>query len=131
MAGYVRWKTGDVSGAADFYQKASRAAQVDVPVKGVLSEGDRKAAASPGGGKQAAPPLKEPMGKTLFGACEGLKTQGTGGASTRPPTKEALDHLYRPIQDFTFRLARLPGAGPPGRAANTIPGAPVPTEPRP
>jgi enediyne biosynthesis protein E4 len=127
MAGYARWRSGDLAGAADFYQKASRAAKADVPVKGVLSEGDRKAAPSPGGGKVAAPPLKEPMGKTLFGAlCEGLKAQSAGDASTLPVSKESLDRLYRPIQDFATRLARRSAADPPSRAANGIPGAPVP-----
>jgi tetratricopeptide (TPR) repeat protein len=132
MAGYVSWKKGDVKGAAEFYQKASRAAKTDVPVKGVLSEGDRKATAPPGGGKAAAPPLKEPMGKTLFGAlCDALRTQDPSGVSTRPPTKDSLDRLYKPIQDFTVRLARLSGAGLSGRAANTIPGTPGPETDRP
>ncbi|MCI0567287.1 MAG: tetratricopeptide repeat protein, partial [Acidobacteria bacterium] len=126
MASYARWRAGDFAGAAEFYQKASRAGKADVPVKGVLSEGDRRAAPSSDGGKVAAPPLREPMGKTLFGAlCDGLKS--TGDSSTRRPTKESLDRIYRPIQDFATRLARLSVAGPPGRAASAI-GAPDPAE---
>ncbi|MCI0409800.1 MAG: hypothetical protein L0191_14760, partial [Acidobacteria bacterium] len=128
MAGYARWRSGDLSGAAEFYQKASRAAKADVPVKGVLSEGDRRAAPSSDGGKVAAPPLKEPMGKTLFGAlCEGLKMPSAGAASAQPVSKESLDRLYRPIQDFANRLARRSAAGPPGRATSAI-GAPDPAE---
>jgi enediyne biosynthesis protein E4 len=107
MAGYVRWNSGDFAGASEFYLKALRAAKVDVPVKGVLSEGDRKAAPSPAGAKTAPPPLKEPMGSTLFGAsCAGLKTQAAGEAAADPPSKEALDRLYRPVRDFATRLSR-------------------------
>jgi tetratricopeptide (TPR) repeat protein len=126
MAGYVRWKSADYAGAADFYLKASRAAKTDVPVKGVLSEGDRKAVKSPDGGRVAAPPLKEPMGKTLFAAlCDSFKTQDAADASTPSPSKEWLDRLYGPIQDFATRLARRSAADTRSRAANATPGTPV------
>jgi len=126
MAGYVRWKSGDLAGAADFYLKAARAAKADAPVKGVLNEGDRKAASSTGGGKVAAPPLKEPMGKTLFGAlCDSLKAAGAVEASAQPPSRESLDRLYQPIEEFATRLSRLKTPDSRGPAAGATPGAPL------
>jgi hypothetical protein len=126
MAGYVHWKSGDYAGAGDFYLKAARAAKADAPVKGVLSEGDRKAAPSPGGGKVAAPPLREPMGKTLFGAlCDRLKTHCASDASLQPPSRETLDLLYQPIQEFAMRLARFKTPNSRSLTAGATPGTPL------
>jgi len=82
-----------------FYERALKAAKTDAPVKGVLSEGDRKALPSPAGARTAAPPLREPMGQTLFGPlCSIPKLEGA------LPSKESLDRLYKPIQDLAARL---------------------------
>jgi enediyne biosynthesis protein E4 len=105
MAGFLRWSSGDVAGAGSFYKRALKAAKADAPVKGVLSEGDRKALPSPRGERTAAPPLREPMGQTLFGPlCEIPKAQTSSVAVQEPPSKESLDRLYQPIQDLAARL---------------------------
>jgi hypothetical protein len=105
MAGFLRWSAGDADGAARFYERASKAAKTDAPVKGVLSEGDRKALSSPAGARTAAPPLLEPMGQTLFGSlCEIPKTHASSDAPQGPSSNELLDRLYRPIQDLAGRL---------------------------
>ena len=120
MAGYVHWVSGDFTGASEFYEKALRAARVDAPVKGVLGEGDRKAAPSPGAGKVAAPPLKEPMGKTLFGACsEELKAKALADAPAQPPSRETLGRLYGPVKSLAARLAVRAASGKRGGALAT------------
>jgi hypothetical protein len=74
-------------------------------VKGVLSEGDRKAAPSPGAAKLAAPPLKEPMGKTLFGAfCATLEGGGSDLKAKPQPSRQRLDRLYAPVKSYAQEL---------------------------
>ena len=65
LAACLAWDAGDPARARAFAAKAQGAARAEAPVKGVLSEGDRK----PGGaaGHGAAPPLENPMGRMLFG----------------------------------------------------------------
>lgn len=65
LLGYLRWEAGDHRGANAHLERAAKAARVDAPTKGVLGEGDRKAAVA-AGPASAAPPLREPMGRTLF-----------------------------------------------------------------
>lgn len=65
LLGYLRWEAGDRRGANAHLERAARAARTDAPTKGVLGEGDRKAAFAAGPAR-AAPPLREPMGRTLF-----------------------------------------------------------------
>jgi len=118
LAGFVRWRLGDSPGAAQLYEKAVRAAQVDAPIKGVLSEGDRKTAPSPAAGKIAAPPLTEPMGKTLFGAfCASLRQPGPPADEQGRPSKAFLDAFYTPMQSFVARLAGR--AGTPSAAVSS------------
>ena len=98
LSGYLRWLAGDPAGASEFYAKAIRASQADKPVHGVLNEGDRKApvpAATDAKTPAAAPPLKKPMGETLFGAsCTDL-----------PEEPASLDAVYRSIQAHSRALA--------------------------
>jgi Tfp pilus assembly protein PilF len=65
LLGYLRWEAGDRRGANAHLESASRAARTDAPTRGVLGEGDRKAAIAAGPAR-VAPPLQEPMGRTLF-----------------------------------------------------------------
>jgi tetratricopeptide (TPR) repeat protein len=60
LAGYLAWDEGRPTGP--FLQRLREAARVDVPVKGVLNEGDRR-----GTRRRAAPPLATPLGRLLFG----------------------------------------------------------------
>lgn len=66
LAGYLLWEAGDRRGAVACLERAARAGQADAPLKGVLGEGDRKVPAV-GSAQVAAPPLRDPMGRTLFG----------------------------------------------------------------
>jgi len=66
LVGYLLWEAGDRRGAVACLERAARASQADAPPKGVLGEGDRKVA-SAGPEQVAAPPLRDPMGRTLFG----------------------------------------------------------------
>ena len=65
LAGYLLWEAGDRVGAAGCLERAARASQADALPKGVLGEGDRRTP-SAGSAQLAAPPLRDPMGRTLF-----------------------------------------------------------------
>jgi tetratricopeptide (TPR) repeat protein len=96
LLGYLRWSRSDRTGASAAYAAALRAAAADAPVRGVLGEGDRRA---------AAPPLRNPMGETLFGAfAEPIR----GGAA---PAEPDLDRLYGPVRARAAELARRAGVG--------------------
>jgi tetratricopeptide (TPR) repeat protein len=62
LAGFVAWEQGSAE-AARLARRVHAAAALDAPVKGVLSEGDRKDAR-----RAVAPPLESPLGRLLFGA---------------------------------------------------------------
>jgi tetratricopeptide (TPR) repeat protein len=64
LLAYLAWDAGDRRSADAHFARALRGAQADAPPKGVLGEGDRKVAVA--GQVRAAPPLQEPMGRTLF-----------------------------------------------------------------
>ncbi len=115
LAGYLRWEAGDRAGARAFLVKAVRASRTEAPIKGVLSEGDRKAEPAKGGGRTAAPPLEAPMGRTLFGALAAtLRARGAPGPET-PPADPDLGALYAPVRDRALALrrgARVPSTSP-------------------
>jgi tetratricopeptide (TPR) repeat protein len=62
LAGFVGWDEG-ADDVARLARRVRDAARIDVPLKGVLSEGDRRDAK-----RTAAPPLESPLGRLLFGA---------------------------------------------------------------
>jgi tetratricopeptide (TPR) repeat protein len=62
LAGFVAWEGGSRE-VAPLARRVREAAKVVAPVKGVLSEGDRRDAKH-----VAAPPLESPLGRLLFGA---------------------------------------------------------------
>jgi tetratricopeptide (TPR) repeat protein len=62
LAGFVAWDGGSGE-VAPLARRVREAAKVVAPVKGVLSEGDRRDAK-----RVAAPPLESPLGRLLFGA---------------------------------------------------------------
>ncbi|HEU5181435.1 MAG TPA: FG-GAP-like repeat-containing protein [Candidatus Polarisedimenticolia bacterium] len=96
LAGYLAWRSGDRTRAASYFRKAADAARTEAPPKGVLSEGDRK-----GTGRQPAPPLADPMGKTLLGS---FSTQVKHGPAAEDKAID-LDAAYRPL-DLYVRAAR-------------------------
>ena len=107
LSGYLRQQQGDAGGARAYYRKAIRAAQTEAPVKGVLSEGDRKAVtAVVPATRLAAPPLQAPMGKTLFGAFSAPLRAGKivdPGTDPRGPDPSAV---YAQVRDYTRALRR-------------------------
>ena len=62
LCGFVAWDRGSPE-VKRLAGRVREAARVEAPVKGVLSEGDRKDAK-----RVAAPPLESPLGRLLFGA---------------------------------------------------------------
>jgi len=80
LAGYLGWETGDETAA--LVRRVREAVELDAPVKGVLSEGDRRDAT-----RGAAPPLSSPLGRLLFGELiERLRAH----AAARQPISDAL-----------------------------------------
>jgi tetratricopeptide (TPR) repeat protein len=129
FCGYLRWRKGDVKTAADFYRLAQKAARGDAPIKGVMSEGDRRAAppvgqpsaAAPGsaaaaGGAPAsapahvvAPPLKSPLGKTIFSRfCEPVREAAEKPGEVRVSVA-VLDAAYAPMREAARRFASRAG----------------------
>jgi hypothetical protein len=100
LLGYLDWQAGNREGARASCQRAIKAGAVQAPVKGVLSEGDRK----------AAPPLESPMGKTLFSDLgSSLRARADG-----PRTDAAdcdVDSLYHPVRDRARDLSARARSG--------------------
>jgi tetratricopeptide (TPR) repeat protein len=100
LLAYLLWDAGDRRGANDQLGRALKAAAADAPPKGVLGEGDRKPAAAAGLGR-AAPPLREPMGRTLFSdLARSLRSPEAAGVVARP------DSLYRAVRDARRTIAK-------------------------
>ncbi len=102
LLGYLDWLAGDRDGAAAQCRRAIQAGAVQAPVKGVLSEGDRKT---------AAPPLRAPVGTTLFSSLSD---------ALRPPHGETRADdavcdpakVYPKVRDLAKQLVRR---APPSR----------------
>jgi tetratricopeptide (TPR) repeat protein len=121
LLGYLRWEAGDARGAADYLAQAARAARVDAPTKGVLGEGDRKVAAA--GAVRAAPPLREPMGHTLFSElARPLKSADAATVGAKP------DSLYQAVREARRAIAARRVLAPPDQASAR---RPVSASPRP
>ncbi len=112
LIGYLLEESGDADGARAAYRKAIRAAQTDAPVKGVLSEGDRKSAPVAATViRVAAPPLRAPMGKTLFGDFSAPLRAGKvvdPGTDPRGPDPSAV---YTQVREFARSLRRRVSRG--------------------
>jgi tetratricopeptide (TPR) repeat protein len=114
LAGYLRQQQGDASGSRAYYRKAIRAAQTEAPVKGILSEGDRKAVAAPAApaaAHVAAPPLPAPMGKTLFGAFTAPLRAGTIGDPGTDPRGPDPSVVYAQVHEYARALHRRTARG--------------------
>ncbi len=100
LLGYLDWQAGDRQAAAARCAEAAGAAVVPAPVQGASSEGDRR---------KAAPPLTEPMGKTLFSEVgEKVRRAAIAGAGSRAVCDP--DTIYPAVGDLArrLRLAALP-----------------------
>ncbi len=103
LAGYVAWDGGspDVPG---FVRRVVRAAKVEAPVKGVLSEGDRRDEK-----RVAAPPLESPLGRLLFG--EPMAALRARSAAGQPIDDASLLELWSDTSRLRRRLARRSADG--------------------
>jgi tetratricopeptide (TPR) repeat protein len=91
LLAYLAWDAGDRGNAHAHFVRALKAAQADAPPKGVLGEGDRKVAVA--GQVRAAPPLQEPMGRTLFSdLARPLRGPEAASIAARP------ESLYRAVE---------------------------------
>jgi tetratricopeptide (TPR) repeat protein len=106
LNGYLLWASGDQAGARDSYERAIKASKSEAPVKGVLNEGDRKADPAKSPGRIAAPPLKAPMGKTLFGTFSTMAAEAAASHPDGALVRVDLDELYGPVRVYAERLAR-------------------------
>lgn len=99
LLGYLSWAAGDGRGASALLGRAVRAARIDAPPKGVLGEGDRKASAV-GTAVRAAPPLREPMGRTLFS-----EVANPVRASDAEAVAAEASSLYRAVDEARRAIA--------------------------
>ena len=103
LAGFVAWDAGS-GDAAGLARRVRDAATIDAPVKGVLSEGDRRDAK-----RVAAPPLESPLGRLLFG--EPIAALRGRAAAGLPIDEARLLALWRETRLLQGRLAaRVVGA---------------------
>ena len=103
LAGFVAWDSGS-GDIARLARRVLEAATIDAPVKGVLSEGDRRDAK-----RVAAPPLESPLGRLLFG--EPIAALRGRAAAGLPIDEARLLALWRETRLLQGRLAaRVVGA---------------------
>jgi len=103
LTGYTYWAEGDLATAREFYMKAARAAQPMKPHKGVLGEGDRMVKGTDGK-KNAAPPLENPMGETIFGEFSQHLRGEDPPQDDKALTRAALDSTYAPVRRLVERI---------------------------
>jgi hypothetical protein len=98
LAGFAAWDAGsrEVSLLA---RRVREAARIDTPVKGVLSEGDRRDAK-----RVAAPPLQSPLGRLLFEAPIG--TLRVGAAAGQELDDATVTGLWLEARRLRSGLAR-------------------------
>lgn len=98
LSGFVAWSAG-VRDPAPLAERVLQAAAVVAPVKGVLSEGDRKTGAA----QRAAPPLESPLGRLLFGAP--IATLRGRAAAGQPIGDAMVVGLWRDTERLRAELA--------------------------
>ena len=107
LAGFVAWEAGP-GDVARLARRVREAAKVDAPIKGVLSEGDRKDAK-----RVAAPPLQSPLGRLLFGVP--ISTLRGRSAAGEPIDDARVAGLWREARRLKAELAaRARGQGSSG-----------------
>jgi Flp pilus assembly protein TadD len=120
LLGFQRWRDGDRAGARDDVARARRAAAIDAPIQGVLSEGDRKPPNPATTAPHGAPPQAGPAAATLFSSAAAVlrgKTVGSGASMSE------LDALYEPVARSVQQMrrrsvpSRTPAGAGPGPSA--------------
>jgi enediyne biosynthesis protein E4 len=114
LLGYLDWQSGDRRAAADRCAEAAGAAIIPAPAQGVASEGDRRV---------AAPPLTEPMGKTLFSdVSETVRRTASAGAGSGGAASGAFcdpDTIYPAVRELAKRLRSSTHPHPPEQPAGS------------
>jgi tetratricopeptide (TPR) repeat protein len=114
LAGFVAWDDGS-GDVGRLVRRVQEAAKVDAPVKGVLSEGDRKDEK-----RVAAPPLASPLGRLLFGApIAALRARAAVGGAV---DDALVTGLWREARRVEADLAARSAAGE--ASGRQIPGEP-------
>lgn len=111
LAGFVAWD-GGAKDVARLVRRVHGAAEVVAPVKGVLSEGDRRDSK-----RVAAPPLESPLGKLLFGApIAALRGRAAAGGGIDEAT---VVRLWREARGLRTAFATRAADGPAAPSAPT------------
>jgi tetratricopeptide (TPR) repeat protein len=106
LAASLAWEAGDRAGAKRLAEAAQAAARTETPVKGVLSEGDRKPARA--AARIAAPPLENPMGRLLFGeALASARLETSAGDGRRIDLEALARAVSRTRKECLRRAARM------------------------
>ena len=112
LAGFVAWDAG-ARDVPRLVRRVRTASEFVAPVKGVLSEGDRKDLK-----RVAAPPLESPLGKLLFGApIAALRGRAAAGAEIDEAT---VVQLWREARGLKTAFATRAAARPTPAAAGII-----------
>jgi tetratricopeptide (TPR) repeat protein len=105
LAGYRGWEEGDATAA--LVRRVGEALKVDAPVKGVLSEGDRRDAT-----RVAAPPLSSPLGRLLFG--EPVERLRAAAAAGQPISEALVLQEWRQVRRLRREYERRAASDPAG-----------------
>lgn len=96
LGGYVEWERGS-DDTARLVERVREAAKVEAPIKGVLSEGDRKDAQ-----RVVAPPLARPLGVLLLGGpIDTLRSRAAAGEAISHPLVVQLWREVRRVRAVT------------------------------
>ena len=105
LAGYLGWEEGDAT--AGLIGRVREALKVVAPVKGVLSEGDRRDAT-----RVAAPPLSSPLGRLLFG--EPVERLHAAAAAGQPISEALVLQEWHEVRRLRREYERRAASDPVG-----------------
>ena len=105
LAGYLGWEEGRDDDA--LVRRVREASKLDAPVKGVLSEGDRRDAQ-----RVAAPPLSSPLGRLLFG--EPVERLRAAAAAGQPISEALVLQEWRQVRRLRHEYERRAPVDPAG-----------------
>jgi tetratricopeptide (TPR) repeat protein len=109
LAGFVAWDAGQVARADRLARRLREASKVEAPVKGVLSEGDRREAT------RIAAPLESPLGRLLFGELVAeVRRRGAAGLPLTDAFVRGLWQAARRQRDALQRRGRSARVESPG-----------------
>lgn len=124
LAGYLD-REGAGGHLRPLVERVREAAKAEGPVRGVLGEGDRRAASPPAGEAApalAAPPLESPLGRLLFEAP--VLALRSGAAEGRPIEPDDVLKAWRRVDDSLREYEERARGG--ARSPSPVPAAAVP-----